>query len=230
MGIRKTALLVASTATVAASSLAVPPSLAGASGPGLRLVMSTSHINRGQPVGATLCNGKVARGFHVAIEKKPASGGSWRVVFAKAVPRGVATCTNRQLRQPTAGTFLFRGQLIRGASAKVTTGTHEVVVAIPPRVLWSASGSGSQSGPKFAVPAGARQWLEVWQYDCSSYGSRGNFIASITGYGSAQYTTDSGVNQLGNGGHGINHYFDTGTFSIQIISECDWTETIELPA
>jgi hypothetical protein len=215
---------------IALAPLSTISSSAGASGPGLRLALSTSHVGRGMTVTATLCNGKVAQDFHVAIVKKPLIGGSWHVAFAKAVPGGVATCTTRVLGEPVAGSFLYAGQLIRGASVKVNTGSHELIVGIPPRILWSASGSGDESGPKFTVPSGTPQWLEIWHYNCSSFGYKGNFITNVTGYGSAHYTTDGSVNELGAGGSGVNHYFDTGAFSIQVISECDWTETIEIPA
>jgi hypothetical protein len=93
-----------------------------------------------------------------------------------------------------------------------------------PVVLWQSSGSGIQSGPQFTVPAGTKEWDEVWSYDCSAFGSSGNFISTINGFGSASGTTDSGTNQLGASGSGTNHYYDTGTFSIDVNSECNWTE------
>jgi|ERR1039458_3577292 hypothetical protein len=211
-------------------ALSLGSSVAGASGPGLRLALSPGHVLRGQPVTLTICNGKVPLGFHVAIQKKPAVGGAWATIFAKAVPRDITTCNTIMRVQPVAGTFVLRGQLISGKSAKVTTGLRTLVVAIPPKIVWQASGTGDESGPKFQIPAGTAQWEEVWSYDCSSYGSTGNFITFIHGYGSAEFTLDSGVNELGSGGSGVNHYFDTGTFSIQILSECSWTERAEIPA
>jgi hypothetical protein len=76
------------------------------------------------------------------------------------------------------------------------------------------------------VPANASGWDEDWSYNCASFGSSGNFITSITGYGNAAGTLDSGANQLGAHGSGVNHYYDAGTFSISVNSECSWTEKI----
>jgi len=95
-----------------------------------------------------------------------------------------------------------------------------------PVVLWSQSGSGIQSGPQFTVPSGDKGWDEIWTYNCANFGSSGNFVSSITGYGNAAGTTDTGTNQLGASGSGTNHYYDTGTFAIQINSECAWTEKV----
>jgi hypothetical protein len=93
-----------------------------------------------------------------------------------------------------------------------------------PVVLYQQSGSGIESGAQFTVPARDRGWNEVWTYDCSAFGGIGVFITTISGYGGAADTTDSGTNQLGASGSGTNHYYDTGTFSIDVSSECSWTE------
>jgi hypothetical protein len=94
-----------------------------------------------------------------------------------------------------------------------------------PVVLWQQSGSGIQSGQQFTVPDGVKGWNEVWSYNCSGFGSRGNFITTINGSSS-----DTGNNQLGPGGSGTNYYYDTGTFSIDVNSECDWTdEAVTVP-
>ena len=73
-------------------------------------------------------------------------------------------------------------------------------------------------------PSSAKGWNEVWSYNCASFGMACNFATNITGYGGAVLTTDSGANQLGMSGSGTNHYSDTGTFSVQVDSECSWTE------
>jgi hypothetical protein len=93
-----------------------------------------------------------------------------------------------------------------------------------PLVLYQQSGSGIESGAQFTVPASDKGWNEVWSYDCSNFGMAGNFATTINGYGSAALTNDSGTNQLGTSGSGTNHYYDTGTFSIDVNSLCHWTE------
>jgi len=67
----------------------------------------------------------------------------------------------------------------------------------PPVVLWQQSGSGQESGAQFTVPTSAKGWNEVCTYNCSAFGSSGNFITTVNGYGGASDTTDSGTNQLG---------------------------------
>jgi len=116
--------------------------------------------------------------------------------------------------------------------AKTTVATTPPTTAAPaaPVVLWQQSGSGQASGQQFTVPAKDKGWNEVWTYNCASFGSSGNFISTINGYGGASSTTDGGANELGASGSSANHYYDTGTFSIDINSECDWTdEAVAVP-
>jgi hypothetical protein len=118
------------------------------------------------------------------------------------------------------------------AKAKTVAPTTPPPTAAPaaPVVLWQQSGSGQASGQQFTVPASVKGWNEVWTYNCSAFGSSGNFITTITGFGGAANTTDSGANELGTGGSGTNHYYDTGTFTIGVNSECSWTdEAVTVP-
>jgi hypothetical protein len=96
--------------------------------------------------------------------------------------------------------------------APTTTSTVQVLV--------NQSGSGQASLAQFAVSNPA--WDLDWSYDCSSFGQSGNFIVDVMGSGSAADTTDSGVNQLGSSGQGVEHYYDQGTFQLVIDSECSW--------
>ena len=92
-------------------------------------------------------------------------------------------------------------------------------------MLWQQSGSGIASGQRFTVPNSVQGWNEVWTYDCFNFSGSGNFITTINGS-----DTDTGNNQLGPGGHGTNYYYDTGTFSIDVNSECNWTdEAVTVP-
>jgi hypothetical protein len=59
-----------------------------------------------------------------------------------------------------------------------------------------------------------------WTYNCSAaIGGTGNFIVNVNGSTAA----DQGANELGTGGSGTDYYYDTGTFSLGVISECSWT-------
>ena len=68
------------------------------------------------------------------------------------------------------------------------------------------------------------QWTMSWSYsNCS--GGTGNFSVDIV-QPPSDLTFDAGPNELGSGGSGTDTYTDTGVFRLQIISECDWSITI----
>jgi outer membrane murein-binding lipoprotein Lpp len=123
-----------------------------------------------------------------------------------SVPSGAATSTTTAARTPEP------------ANAESTT-TDPVS---PPTVL-NEQGSGTTTTDQFKVPNSASGWTLKWTYDCASLGTSGNFIADVQGHGSSQTTKDRGPNELGDGGKGTEHYFDAGTFTLEIASECSWT-------
>jgi len=95
-----------------------------------------------------------------------------------------------------------------------------------PVVLQTESGNGQGSEPKFTVPSSANGWTLTTTYNCQAFGQSGNFQVYVTGYGSAQGTTDFGPNALGMGATATNSYYDTGTFALQVNSECAWNYTV----
>jgi hypothetical protein len=120
-------------------------------------------------------------------------------------------------------------------TAPIATTTAPIVstttIAPAPAVLWHQSGSGVGSGTQFTVPKNVKGWNEVWSYDCSASGRVGRFISSVIGYGGAASTTDSGTNKTGTSGSGTNHYYDKGTFRIDLNSDCRWTdEAVTVPS
>jgi len=127
------------------------------------------------------------------------------------------TVTQGSELQPTTTTTI--------SQAPSTTSTTSTTVPLT-TTLWNTTGSGTVSGPQFTVSPSSKGWIEEWSYNCSNFGMSGNFLTSIKGYGSSEFTADSGTNQLGMSGSGTNHYYDSGTFSIEVISDCDWSETI----
>ena len=68
-------------------------------------------------------------------------------------------------------------------------------------------------------------WQMAWSYDCSNFGSSGNFMVFIDGSSNG----DFGPNELGMGGSGTDYYSDTGTFSLAVDSECSWSITVSPP-
>jgi len=89
----------------------------------------------------------------------------------------------------------------------------------PTSALFAQTGSGNASRAKFTVPSTAKAWRLTWSYNCSAFGSAGNFAVVVTG-GSGH---DRPVNQLGKKGSGVEHYSDVGTFRLQVDSECNWS-------
>jgi hypothetical protein len=85
-------------------------------------------------------------------------------------------------------------------------------------VIATFSGSGIQNTTQFTAPG---TWKLDWTYDCSSFGSNGNFIVDEDGgndFGGAS------VNELGAGGSGSTMaYNDAGTHYLSVNSECSWT-------
>ena len=77
----------------------------------------------------------------------------------------------------------------------------------------SASGSGAHSTQAFTVPT---NWNLAWSYDCSAFGSSGNFVVDVQG------ASVLGVNELGRGGSGTESYHSGGTVWLEIDSECSW--------
>lgn len=109
------------------------------------------------------------------------------------------------------------------AAAAVTKDLTRTSAPSSGSILQNVSGSGGSSLAKFTVPGTTNGWRMAWTYNCTSFGYKGNFLVYITGYGAASGTPDSGPNQLGISGSGVEHYYDTGTFSLKVISECSWT-------
>ena len=92
-----------------------------------------------------------------------------------------------------------------------------------PIVLQNESGNGMQSEPQFTVPSTASGWTLAYSFNCSNFGSQGNFAIYITGSGAAAGSTDAGPNELAESGASTDSYYDTGTFQFEVNSECDWT-------
>jgi hypothetical protein len=92
---------------------------------------------------------------------------------------------------------------------------HTVAAPNKPHVVLDVQGSGTKTTSKFSV---GDDWDLAWTYDCSNFGTSGNFIVSIDG----DINMNQGVNQLGGSGHDVEHFHEGGTFYLTINSECDW--------
>jgi hypothetical protein len=70
-------------------------------------------------------------------------------------------------------------------------------------------------------------WTLAWSYNCAYFGSPGNFTVEVN-QPAGDLNLDIGPNELGAGGNGVDSYSDTGTLSLTIISECEWSITISI--
>jgi hypothetical protein len=98
-----------------------------------------------------------------------------------------------------------------------------IAAAPAPTTLLDVSGSGIKTTQAFTV---GPTWAMTWSYDCSAFGSRGNFIVNVMttdGHGSR----NAGTNQLGTGGSDVEHFHVGGTFYLEINSECGWHVTVQ---
>jgi hypothetical protein len=102
------------------------------------------------------------------------------------------------------------------------SGSTTTTPVTAPSVL-DEQGSGTTTTEQFSVPRAAKGWTLKWTYDCSSLGSSGNFVIDVNGHGRSLETKDVGPDELGVGGTDTEHYFDDGSFSLEIASECPWT-------
>lgn len=92
------------------------------------------------------------------------------------------------------------------------------------QTLLDISGSGSKTTESFTA-AGA--WNLIWSYDCSNFGSKGNFQVFIyDGNGNMSFD-NSGVNQLGASGSDTDYYHVGGTYYLEVNSECSWHVTVK---
>ena len=102
------------------------------------------------------------------------------------------------------------------------------------RRLQFKSGEGVQNLQQFTVPASSKGWVLTYMYNCSNRAKpesangagatgSGTFIVDIDGYGSDSATTDEGPSAQGTGGGATDTYHDTGTFALEINSDCRWT-------
>lgn len=86
--------------------------------------------------------------------------------------------------------------------------------AAAPVVLYTKSGSGSGSTPKFTT---GPEWQVAYTYDCSNFGQSGNFQVTSEDYQLV-------VNQLGTKGADTEYaHDDPGSHALTINSECAWT-------
>lgn len=130
-----------------------------------------------------------------------AGGGSNKKAPAASV---AATSPNPQPSTPTAATQ-------SAVPASVAP------VAVAPKTLLDVTGDGIKQTPNFTA---ADQWTINYSYDCTAFGSKGNFQIYI--YNSDGSPSDIAANALDMKGEDVTTEHGGGTFYLQINSECSW--------
>jgi hypothetical protein len=175
----------------------------------------------------------------------PAGAASSTATGTASVGADATIAAGHDAAAPAAQAACAKGKKIKAAAITVSAGPVTVVytfkcadlakAAAPPPAtkapagpIFTQSGTGTATTDKFKVPS---DWNLAWHYDCSNFPlGTGNFIVMIYDYygqNSALDLDNQGVNQVGHGGDGVEHYHSGGnTKYFQINSECGWTVTV----
>jgi hypothetical protein len=97
-------------------------------------------------------------------------------------------------------------------------------VAALPQTLLDLNGSGTKQTQKFTA---AGDWDLSWSYDCSAFGTQGNFQVYVYDDSGSPSIDNTGINQLGAKGSDVQHYHKGGTYYLTINSDCSWTVNVK---
>jgi hypothetical protein len=126
-------------------------------------------------------------------------------------------------------TGTFNLEVNSGCNWTITVSPASSAPAASPLTItsWQVGSSGDTTA--FFVPG---PWTMAWSYEpvggsvtsCGG-GVDGNFIVNVQ-QPLGGFTSDIGPNELGGGGSGVDGYPNGGTFSLAVISDCEWSITI----
>ena len=88
------------------------------------------------------------------------------------------------------------------------------------QVLLAVSGNGAKKTQKFTAAA---DWDLAYTYDCSNFGTQGNFVVMVYGDNNQLSLSNDGPNELGDKGNDVTHNHHGGTYYLDVTSECRWT-------
>lgn len=110
-------------------------------------------------------------------------------------------------------------QISQSSSSSSSSATS----AAQPTVLLDLSGNGAQQTQPFTTTG---DWTVTYTYDCSDYGSAGNFQFDVDNTDGST-NNDNGANELATSGGATDYYYDAGQHYLSINSECDWHVTVK---
>ncbi len=140
-------------------------------------------------------------------------------IIAALVLIGILAGSGKNTPAPTSTT---KATVTPKATAQTSTKTTASTPPAQPKVLLDQSGNGQAQTAAFTTNS---NWQITYTYDCSAFGSSGNFMITIDNKDGSP-NTDSGANELGMSGGSTDHYYDAGTHYLQIDSECAWHVTV----
>lgn len=104
------------------------------------------------------------------------------------------------------------------AAKQASTTAHTTAAAPKPVAVLDVTGTGTKQTKKFTTPGD--DWTLSYRYDCSNFGSQGNFQVYV--YDTASGLPDVAVNELGAGKRDATEEHQGGTFYLEVNSECSW--------
>ena len=116
----------------------------------------------------------------------------------------------------------FSLEIDSGCSWSITV-TPNAAAPVPAPVTYSSTQTGPTGSPPAFIVQGP--WTMSWSYDCPSGGLEDEFFVEIN-----EPTNDSnadfGPEETGSAGSGLEYFYDTGQFSLTVLSDCTWSITV----
>lgn len=147
--------------------------------------------------------------FVVGIAIGVAAGGGSKTDNSSTASGSTSSATSASASAPTS------------AAPATSAAAPAAPAAAAKSVVLQVSGSGIKSTKQFTV---ADNWSLKYTYDCSSFGTQGNFQVTEQGGDNDGMPL---VNELGNKGSDVTYqHSDAGQHSLSVNSECSWTVTV----
>jgi hypothetical protein len=117
----------------------------------------------------------------------------------------------------------FSLEVESGCSWSITLAPNDAAPLSAP-VTYSSGQTGATGSPQAFTVQGP--WTMSWSYDeCPSGGLENEFLVAIN-TPADDSNADVGPQEMGSAGSGEEYYYDTGQFSLAVMSDCTWSITI----
>ena len=100
------------------------------------------------------------------------------------------------------------------------TGLERPAAPAPVKTLLEDSGDFGNKATKVFTPPG-KDWNLEWSFDCASLGDSGNFRLRVMRQGGGD-SAMAAVERINDRDSSTEHYHQTGTFYLEVVSECRW--------